>query len=217
VDPNFEAWRKLITHVTALDYNARHQFPHTCHELVMLLNSARRNPEIGLRVLSDEMLAFRYRMDVSQRLNQFLQGAVGLRNHIKKILEVRATISTRDSEVTKRLYRAQGQHVSAGPIALVYALSNVYRHELVPDTIILETHWAGPLAERPTFEVRTLLGMSGLIGMKGFRRRSAVNFANANNPVELLHLAETYRRDIRNLVRFVVAEVREETRLRYGT
>jgi hypothetical protein len=32
-----------------------------------------------------------------------------------------------------------------------------------------------------------------------------------------LHLAETYRRDIRNLVRFVVAEVREETRLRYGT
>jgi hypothetical protein len=215
-DPNAEAWQKLLTHVTALDYNTRFQFAHTGHELVMLLNTARRNTEVGLRVSSDQTVAFRYRMDVSHRLNQFLQGAVGLRNHIKKILEVRATITTRDIDVTKGLNRALGQHSSAGPISLVYALSNVFRHELVPGTIILESHWAGPLAERATFEVRTLLGMSGLIGGRGWNKTSE-KYANKNNPIEVLPLAETYRRDIRNLVGYVVAEVREETRQRYGT
>ena len=153
-------------------------------------------------------------MDVSHRLNQFLQGAVGLRNHIGKVLEVRATITTIDDEVTKKLNRARGQHVSSGPIALVYALSNVFRHELVPGTIILEIHGTGPQAETPIFEVRALLGMGGLIGGEGWGK-SAVKFANANNPVDLLRLAETYRRDIRNLVGLVVTEVRAEAGRRY--
>ena len=78
------------------------------------------------------MVGFCYRMDVSHRLNQLLQNAVGLRNHVSKLLEVRATITTREIEVTKRLHRERGQHVSAGPIALVHALSNFFRHELVP-------------------------------------------------------------------------------------
>jgi hypothetical protein len=211
--PNAEAWRKLITYITALDYSTRFQFAHTGHELVMLLNAARR-PEVAIRLSSDESSKFRYRMDVSHRLNQFLQGGVGLRNHIGKLLVVRETISTIDEEVTKRLNRARGQHVSSGPIALVYALSNVFRHELVPGTIILETHGTGPLAETPIFEVRALLGMGGLIGGEGWGK-SAVKFANANNPVDLLRLAETYRRDIRNLVGFVVNEVRGEAGRRY--
>jgi len=215
-DPNDEAWHKLITYVTALDYSARFQFAHTGHELVMLLNVPRRDPEVGIKVTTDDVVGFRYRMDVSHRLNQFPQGAVGLRNHVGKLLDVRATISTVEPEVTTRLSHARREHVSAGPTALVYALSNVFRHELVPDTIILEKRWEGSLTESRGFDIRTVLGMGGLIGDKGWSK-SADEFASANDPVDLLRLAETYRHGIRNLVEFVATEVRAEAVRRYRT
>jgi hypothetical protein len=94
-------------------------------------------------------------------------------------------------------------------MALVYALSNVFRHELIPDTIVLTTNYSAPSTPNPRFKVVTSLAMDGLIGGDGWNVSSEA-YANLHNPVELLDLANRYRHDVGLLVGSVVQEVRKE-------
>jgi hypothetical protein len=159
-------------------------------------------------------MKFRYRMDVSYLLNHFLQGAIGLRNHVEKVRSTRAKeLSYCDEAVSKCLGRAFQTHTSEGPVALVYSLSNVFRHELIPDTINTGLQYVAPGQPGAGFEFVTSLAMGGLIGGKGWNITSE-KYAQLHNPVELLSLAEAYLPSATTLVETVVTEVRGEARRR---
>ena len=214
-DEDDEVWRKLITYVTALDYNLRFIFWPTTQELTLQLSTIRGNPSVGLPTSTDEATRFRYQMAVSHRLNSFLQGATGLRNQVSKVIDTfREELTTRDEEVVDRLGAAYQSHNRTGPVSLVYALSSVFRHELIPDTIVLTLDATGPQSVEQHFRMLTSLGLGGLI-VGGRWNTASVTYASTHDPVDLFALSEVYRRDISKLVELVNSEVRSELMRRY--
>jgi hypothetical protein len=213
-DQDDATWHKIITYATALDYNLRFQFAQTSRRLSTQLLCARDDPSVALKIESNFEMRFRYRMDVSNLLNHFLQGAIGLRNHVEKVRSTRnKDLSHCEEVVSKRLGRAFQAHTSDGPVALVYSLSNVFRHELVPDTINTGLHYVAPGQPGAGFEFVTSLAMGGLIGGKGWNKTSE-KYAALHNPVELISLAEAYLTSVTILVETIVAEVRGEAQRR---
>jgi hypothetical protein len=209
-DEDSLVWRKLITYVTALDYNFRFIFSPTTHELIFQLATVRDNPGVGLATYSDVDTRFRYQMAVSHRLNGFLQGAIGLRNHVSNVIDTfREELSVRDEGAVDRLGDAYQNHARTGPVALVYALSNVFRHELIPNTINLGIDATGPQAEEQHFRILTTLGFGGLVGGEGWTIE-AVTYGETHNPVDLFMLAQEYKARVSQLVVTVNNEVRGE-------
>lgn len=201
-------WRRLITQVSSIDRTFRNQLTRSVRDLTMVLLGPLRNPETGLQVTSNIDIAYRYKDDVAHNLQTFLQSAVSLRNHVSKVLEMRnKKLEKRDEVVTETLGRAFQEHVRTGRIALVYALSNVFRHEIIPDTIVLTTNYSAPPDAH--IEVATSLAMGGLIGGVGWNPASEA-YAKTHNPVDLLDIANRYRHDMGLLVALVVQEVRSE-------
>ncbi|MGB7652077.1 MAG: hypothetical protein WBL51_02225 [Acidimicrobiales bacterium] len=197
-----------MAQVISFDRTFRNQLTRSVRDLTMVLLGPLRDPGIGLQVTSNFDVGYRYRDDVAHNLQTFLQVAVSLRNHVSKALDMRLEdLGQRDELVTDTLGRAFQEHARSGRIALVYALSNVFRHEIIPDTIILTTKYSAP--PNPKFEVATSLAMGGLIGGEGWNSASEA-YANAHNPVDLLDLANHYGHETRLLVALVVREVRAE-------
>jgi hypothetical protein len=204
------AWRRLMIQVISVDRTFRDQLTRSVRDLSMVLLGPLRDPGIGLQVTTNFDAEYRYKNDVAHNLQTFLQSAVSLRNHIAKILDMRLSdLSEREESVTDTLGHAFQEHSRNGQIALVYALSNVFRHELIPDTIVLTTNYSAPSTPNPKFEVVTSLAMGGLIGGDGWNASSEA-YAKLHNPVDLLDLANRYRRDTGLLVGLVVQEVRKE-------
>ncbi len=207
---NDMSWRRLMIQVISVERTFRNQLTRSVGDLTMVLVEPRRDPGIGLQITTNFDVGYRYKNDVAHHLQNFLQSAVSLRNHVAKILDMRLNnLPQRDETVTDMLGSAYQAYARNGRTALVYSLGNVFRHELIPDTIVLTTNYSAPSTPNPRFEVVTSLAMDGLIGGDGWNASSEA-YAKLHNPVDLLDLANRYRHDTGLLVDLVVQEVRQE-------
>lgn len=161
---------------------------------------------------SNPMADLMFRTETLHDFADYATSAYSVREQIETLIGKRKTLlSIQDVDVTLAFDDAYSEHNETSFNGALYAISNVVRHDIRPDTINTVTNYTmvGDGGAEPSVTVR--LGMTGLMSGQGWTDASR-NYVGADGQVELLPLVDDNLISLSRLVNFITTSIHEEFR-----
>jgi hypothetical protein len=152
-----------------------------------------------------------FRTEILHKFGGYVESAYAIREQTKTLLGKRRLLSDRDESITTRLDTLFRKHNDEPPNAAVYAISNVFRHAIRPDTISTETKATMSEGVTTSLTVTVSIGMAGLTSGQGWTR-AAKEYVGQDGLVELWPLIEAHLLSLSELVTVVTTSVHTEYR-----
>ena len=161
---------------------------------------------------SDPLIELMFRTEILHDFANYATSAYSVREQIETLIGKRKTLlSVQDSEVICAFDDAFVQHNDIPSNAALYAISNVVRHDIRPDTINTVTSYTMVGSGRAEPSVTVRLGMAGLMSGQGWTD-AARNYVGPDGQVELLPLVDYSLMSLSRLVNLVTSSIHEEFR-----
>lgn len=139
----------------------------------------------------------------------YLESAYTVHEHIKTLIGKRKLLTNKDETVTAKLEGALRDHDQVSSNAAVYAMSNVFRHDIRPDTVNIETRATLDGGQTISWVVVFTLSMRGLTNGQGWTKLTK-DFLGPSESVELIPLISGHLTSLSRLVDIVTGTIREE-------
>jgi hypothetical protein len=210
VDP----WVELMALARQLDETNGSSVVPEAYALMNLIDVTTSDPGAILRTTSDPLTKLMFEKGVLHGLRTYLQSANTVHNQATTLISTRKRrLNLREDESSVALDQALEGHDSEPRNAAVYAIANVFRHRVTPDTITLETRVTMDGGVTTSFDLVVGLGLGGLTTGQGWNDK-AQSFVKSQHPVEVRPLVSEHLMSLSRLVNTIVGAVRQENKNR---
>jgi hypothetical protein len=158
----------------------------------------------------NSMTALIFRTKTLHDFAEYATSAYSVRESIKTLIGKRKKLlSLQDGDVTRIFDEAFALHNDTPANGALYAISNVVRHDIRPDTINTVTNYKMVGGGQAEVSVTVRLGMAGLMDGQGWNDARR-NYVGPEGQVELLPLVDDNLMSLSRLVIFVTTSIHEE-------
>jgi hypothetical protein len=161
---------------------------------------------------SDPLTGLMFRTGTLHDFADYATSAYSVRELIETLIGKRKTLlNAQDIKVTRTFDEAFAEHNATPSNGALYAISNVVRHDIRPDTINTVTTYkiVGDSQALPSVTVR--FGLTGLMGGQGWTQEFR-DYVGVDGQVELLPLVDDNLMSLSRLVNLITTSIHEEFR-----
>lgn len=213
-DQGTDARRELMIFARQLSETIGFSVVPEAHALIGLIEQASADPASILKTTTDPMDRLMFEKEVLHGLRTYLQSADTVHNQASLLIKTRKKrLNLSSDEITLALDKALADHNAEPLNAALYAIGNVFRHRVTPDTINFETRATMDGGVTTSFELVVGLGLRGLTSGQGWTN-PAKAFVRDQHPVVIRSLVEGHMMSLSRLANEVVSTVRQENQHR---
>ena len=160
----------------------------------------------------DYLTELMFRTETLHAFGDYVTAAYSVREQVETLIgKRRKLLGVQDPKVTRALDDAWIGHDREPSNVVIYATSNVVRHDIRPDTINTVTSYQMVEGGRAQVSVTVRLGMAGLMVGQGWTD-AARDYVGPEGQLEILPLLDRHLISLSEMVTFVTTAIHEEFR-----